>query len=125
MNCHQAISLPRKRTGIISPEILTGPPWLLSVDLEPNELKQEIPIIQNKKYTAEFKINIILTSIVMSFYIQSGRRTFTSIVPLSDLPTAKESRIQKGRDAFASCPFSMRRTKGKGALAMSHRLLLS
>ena len=101
------------------------PPWLLSVDLEHNELKQEIPIIQNKKYTAEFKINIILTSIVMSFYIQSGRRTFTSIVPLSDLPTAKESRIQKGRDAFASRPFSMRRTMGRRALAMSHRLLLS
>lgn len=47
----------------------------------------------------------IADSIVMFFYIQSGRRTFTSIVPLSDLLTAKESRVQKGRDAFASRSF--------------------
>lgn len=47
----------------------------------------------------------IADSIVMSFYIQSGRRTLISIVPLSDLLTAKEARIQKGRDAFASRSF--------------------
>ena len=47
----------------------------------------------------------IADSIVMSFYIQSGRRTLISTVPLSDLLTAKESRMQKGRDAFASRSF--------------------
>ena len=67
----------------------------------------------------------IADSIVMSFYIQSGRRTLISTVPLSDLLTAKETLTQKGVMLLHHALFSMRRTMGRGALAMSHRSLLS
>lgn len=61
--------LPTMETGLLRSR---PAPWLLSVDFEPNELKQEIPIIQNKKYTAECKTNVILNPLLYTFMFRAA-----------------------------------------------------